>query len=67
MSGVPDVLTVAEVAKLTGFSRTTVTRMFQNEKGVLILKRPEEMHKRVYRSIRIPRPVFERVVRKITV
>jgi AraC-like DNA-binding protein len=59
-------LTVAEVAALTGFSRQTVTRLFQNETGVLVIKRSETMHKRGYRSIRIPRPVYERVIRKVT-
>lgn len=50
--------TVAEVAALTGFSRSTVIRMFEREHGVLILGRPESMHKRGYRSIRIPRVVY---------
>jgi predicted transcriptional regulator len=59
-------LTVAEVAELTGWSRQTVTRMYENETGVLILKRGETMHKRSYRSIRIPRAIYERVVRKVT-
>ena len=59
--------TVAEVAALTGFSRQTVTRMFENETGVLILERPKRMHKRGYRSIRIPRAVYERVVRSLGV
>jgi predicted DNA-binding transcriptional regulator AlpA len=58
-------LTVREVATLTGFSRQTVTRMFEDEPGVLVIARPEETHKRGYRSIRIPREVFERVVRKV--
>jgi predicted DNA-binding transcriptional regulator AlpA len=58
-------LTVAEVVELTGFSRQTVTRMFEDEAGVLIINRPETMHKRSYRSIRIPRPVYERVVRRV--
>lgn len=53
--------TVAEVAELTGYSRQTVTRMFEKEAGVLILARPETLHKRRYRSIRIPRHVYERV------
>jgi DNA-binding LacI/PurR family transcriptional regulator len=39
------VLTVADVAALTGLSRSTVTRMFEHEPGVLILARPETMHK----------------------
>jgi hypothetical protein len=60
----PHVFTVAEVAELTGFSRQTVTRMFEDEPGVLVICRPETMHKRSYRSIRIPRTVYERVVRR---
>ena len=62
-----EVYTVAEVAELTGFSVGTITRMFEREKGVLILKRPESMHKRRYRSIRIPRSVYERVIGGLTV
>lgn len=58
-------LTVAEVAELTGFSRQTVTRMFEDEAGVLVISRPETMHKRSYRSIRIPEAVYERVVRRV--
>jgi len=53
-------LTVAEVATMTGFSRDTITRMFQNEPGVIVLARPSANHKRRYRSIRIPRAVYER-------
>lgn len=53
--------TVAEVAALSGFSRQTVTRLFEKEHGVLVLSRPESLHKRGYRSIRIPRAVYERV------
>jgi transcriptional regulator GlxA family with amidase domain len=60
-------LTVADVAALTGFSRDTITRMFQHEPGVLVLARPSANHKRRYRSIRIPRAVYERVVRRLTV
>lgn len=52
---------------MTGFSASTIARMFENEKGTLILERPELMHKRRYRSIRIPHAVYERVLRKITV
>lgn len=66
---VPDkpAYTVAEVAVLTGFSRQTITRIFEREKGVLVQARPESMHKRGYRSIRIPRAVYERVVRRLSV
>ena len=59
--------TVAQVATLTGFSRQTVTRLFEGEKGVLVINRAETMHKRRYRNIRIPRHVYERVVRKVSV
>jgi len=56
------VYTVAEVAELMGLSRQTVTRPFEHEKGVLILSRPETMHKRPYRSLRIPRVAYERTL-----
>jgi hypothetical protein len=55
------VFTVAEVGTLLGCSRWTVIRIFENEPGVLILLRPEKMHKRSRRMIRIPRHVFRRV------
>lgn len=59
--------TVAEVAAMTGFSRNTVIRMFEGERGVMILNRPELMHKRRYLRIRIPCSVFERVVNRLRV
>jgi AraC-like DNA-binding protein len=61
------VYTVAEVATMMGFSRGTVTRMFERERGVLIVVRPESLHKRRYRSIRIPRTVYERVLNRLAV
>jgi hypothetical protein len=45
----------------------TVTRLFEKERGVIILDSPERMHKRGYRSIRIPRAVYERVIGRLTV
>jgi hypothetical protein len=60
-------LSIDEVALLTGFSRRTVTRLFEREPGVLMLSRPEKMHKRGYRSIRIPRLVYERVIKTLIV
>ena len=59
--------TVREVATLMGLSRQTVTRMFQRERGVLIVPRSETLHKRGYRSIRIPRAVYERVIGRLAV
>src|SRR6185437_11873588 len=46
--------TIAEISAMTGFSRQIVTRLFENEPGVIILERPTKMNKRRYRSIRIP-------------
>lgn len=59
--------TAREVAALMGFSVPTIIKMFEKEKGVIIVARPERLNKRRYRSIRIPRAVYERVLRKITV
>jgi hypothetical protein len=61
------VYTPAEVSKMMSFSQRTIIRMFEKEPGVLIVARPEAMHKRRYRSIRIPRAVYERVVRRLDV
>jgi hypothetical protein len=38
--------------------------LIENEPGVLIVSRPETMHERGYRSIRIPQTVYERVLRR---
>ncbi len=59
-------LTVAEVSTITGLSPQTITRMFEKEPGIIVLNRPEKMHKRRYRSIRIPRVVCDRVLRRFT-
>lgn len=58
-------LTVAEVARLTGYSVRTVIRLFENEAGVLKLERPETRSKRRYRSIRIPRAVYQRALTRL--
>jgi hypothetical protein len=64
--GSKQVYTVKEVCRLMGFSHPTVTKLFENERGVIVLQRPEKMHKRPYRSLRIPHPVYERVLRSMT-
>ena len=61
------VYTVADVAALTGFSRQTITRLFEKEAGVLVIEHKEAMHKRNHRSIRIPRHVYERVIFRLKV
>ena len=53
MSGKP--YTVAEVAELMGYSPQTVTRLFERERGIQILVRPEKMLKRRYRAMTTPR------------
>jgi hypothetical protein len=62
----PEVYTVAEVAAMSAFSRQTVIRVFEGERGVIVLSRPSANHKRPYRSIRIPRYVYEQVIGRLT-
>lgn len=57
--------TISEVSKLTGLSAQTVTRLFENEPGVLIVA--SQGAKRAYRTIRIPQGVYHRVIKKISV
>jgi AraC-like DNA-binding protein len=59
---VPDkpVYSVAEVCALLGLSRWTVVRLFENERGVLIVKRRR-------RIFRIPRAVYFRVKARLEV
>lgn len=58
--------TVKEVAAKLKLDRRTVTALFIGEKGVLIIDRPATMHKRRYRTIRIPHHVYERVLRRLS-
>lgn len=51
----------AELAVLWGFGVDKVRAWFENEAGVLIEDRAEKMHKRGYRSMRIPASVAARV------
>jgi hypothetical protein len=56
--------TPEQVAKMWGLSVNTIRSMFRDEPGVLVIKRPEKMHKRGYSSIRIPVSVAVRVHQK---
>lgn len=58
---------VAEVAALTGLSARTVTKLFENERGVIVYEAPTLRRKRHYRTIRIPRHVYARVLRRLSV
>ena len=65
------VLTVAEVAKLMGFSTPTVISLFEKEPGVIVKESPKidtrQTRKRRYRAFRIPQHVYERVLRRLSV
>ncbi len=58
--------TLGEVSLLMGFSRATVEKLFKDEPGILKLGHDETMHKRRYNSTRVPKHVYERVVRRLS-
>jgi AraC-like DNA-binding protein len=53
--------TVKEIATIMSISRWTVVRLFQAEGGVIVLRGKQR------KSLRIPRFVLERVIRRISV
>ncbi len=59
--------TVPEVAKWWGFSDEFIRQIFRDEPGVLKSDRPETLHKRGYRTIRIPESVLNRVHQRLHV
>jgi hypothetical protein len=53
---------------LTGLPARTVTKLFENERGVIVYEVPSLRRKRAsYRTIRIPRHVYKRVMRRLAV
>ena len=54
----------SELGKLWGWHPDKSRDWFQSEPGVLIEDRPEKLHKRGYRSMRIPASVAQRVYEK---
>jgi len=54
-------LTVAEVADRLKVNDDTVRRLFMDEPGVIILYHPRK-GRRVYRTLRIPERVYQRVL-----
>lgn len=59
---------IAEVAGLMHLSPRVVTQLFEHEPGVIVFEVPNPRRKRAsYRTIRIPRHVYERVIRRFTV
>ena len=59
-----EIYSVAEIAAQLKISVDNVTRMFEDEPGVIDLGAPEKMHKRRYRILRIPASVLNRVLQK---
>lgn len=57
-------LTVDEVAKRLKVNAETVRRLFMNEPGVIVLGFPRK-GKRVYRTLRVPERVYERVLNRM--
>ena len=58
-------LTVTEVAERLKLNEDTVRRLFLNEPGVLVICFPRR-GRRVYRTLRIPESVFQRVLTRFT-
>ena len=50
-----------ELGKLWGLSTNVIRALFLGEPGVLVIDRPEKMHKRRYTTLRIPESVATRV------
>ena len=57
--------TVQEIAKAWNLSEDSIRRLFDGEPGILDLGKPTRF-KRVYRPIRVPAHVAERVYRRLT-
>jgi hypothetical protein len=57
-----ELFSVAEIATRLKVSEDKVSRMFEDEPGVIDLGAPEKMHKRRYRILRIPNSVLNRVL-----
>ncbi len=56
---------VIEIAKLWALSEKTVRRIFEREPGVIRWSREEKLHKRGYRTLRVPETVLHRVHRRL--
>ena len=52
---------VAQIAKIWGFSRETIRRLFKDEPGVIRLGRSESRFRRGYESLSIPESVVRLV------
>ena len=57
--------TIAEVAERLKLNEETVRRLFLTEPGVVVICFPRK-GRRVYRTLRIPEKVFQRVLTRFT-
>lgn len=57
-------LTATEIAERLKLNKETVRRIFMNEPGVIIISCPRK-GRRVYRTLRIPEHVFQRVLARL--
>ena len=58
-------LTLADAAERLKVNEDTIRRLFLNEPGVVVICFPRK-GKRVYRTVRIPEAVFQRVVTRLS-
>jgi len=56
---------VIEIANLWALSEKTVRKIFEREPGVIHWCTEEKLHKRGYRTLRVPETVLYRVHRKL--
>ena len=56
---------IIEIAELWALSEKTVRKIFEREPGVIHWSTEEKLHKRGYRTLRVPETVLHRVHRKL--
>jgi hypothetical protein len=56
---------IIEISKLWALSQKTVRKIFENEPGVIQWGAEETLHKRGYRTLRVPETVLQRMHRKL--
>ena len=65
VDGTNSFLTLADAAERLKVNEDTIHRLFLNEPGVVVICFPRK-GKRVYRTVRIPEAVFQRVVTRLS-
>jgi hypothetical protein len=58
---------IIEIAELWALSEKTVRKIFEREPGVIHWSTEEKLHKRGYRTLRVPETVLHRVHRKLRI